>query len=1312
MSEMSNQSQQMPDCLEKSGISIRKAISLTGWFAIATPALGIAFSVNSTLAQVIPDASLGIESSIITPNINIKGFPVDLIDGGAIRGANLFHSFTDFNIGDLQRVYFANPLGIESIFSRVTGNNPSDILGTLGVNGNANLFLLNPNGIIFGQNAQLDIRGSFVASTANAVVFDNGFGFSATNPESPPLLTVNVPIGLQYGLPLPGNITNEGNLAVGGDLILLGGTVNSTGKLAAPTGQIQVVAVDGDGKVQDLSGLSAIIFASNNLILESSQLQTAGDLKLLAGNIVRVRDSVENPFVANAGGNLYIQGNQGIDILALNHPGIPFQSGGNLSLVSDGIISGDAHFASGGVFSILNLLGQPGNFVSLFDPIISSVGDVVLGDYTGVSLKVESMGSITTGNITITGKDTSLVAGSDPDIPILRNSPALILRAGVSELENPPTTSIPVSPTTSIPVSPTTSIPVYSNDFEGEIPSTELSNTLTDTTPAGNRRFLGQFSDKDAVSLTVNNLPPHTQATVSFDLLIIQSWDGNNQNDGPDIWNLSVDGGQTLLNATFSNHNFPLGNEPGYPRFQSYPSNYDPANPVNNPARQGASETANSLGYTFFFWPINETKAFDSVYSLSFTFDHSDSFIKLNFSTPSLKSGIGDESWGLDNLDVSVKPILTSINQLSPESGLPLPTITYLGVASSGNINTGNLSTPGGPVILSAAGDITVNGLVSSRGGNISLDSGGIINTTAGKLDSFSNQNGGAITLTADGDMNLGDITSSGDILGGKIELTSNGIISADGTIVIRSDTFNTGIGGDINITARSLSLTNGARVLLGTFGDGVGGNLKVTASESVELSGTSPDGNILTILSTSTGGSKSAGNLTINTGRLIVRDGAIVGAAASGGGAGGDLTVNADSIELIGTSINGFPSGLSTDTIGTGDAGDLTVNTRRLVARDGAIVSASTYSLGKGGNLTINGAESIELSGTSANGLGSGLYAQAFSDGNAGNLTINNTQNLIVRDGAKVTVAAGTTADARIPNLPSLDFPGGIVGLRIPTYDADATGNAGNIKVTANSIFLNNQGTIIAQTDSSEGGNITLNVRDLLLLRHNSSISTTAGTIQAGGNGGNITINSPFIIAVPSENSDITANAYFGNGGKVNITAQGIYGLGFRPRLTLLSDITASSEFGVNGDVVINTPDIDPSRGLNELPQLRDSGELSKVCQSGSSGSNGEFISSGNGGKPPNPRDLLSSNLGWVDPGIASQNMENNSNNAITNPLATSTSRKIREAQGFATNERGEVVALVVNPSRVTPYTSLSTSVACREGKSDVIPTFSPDRD
>jgi filamentous hemagglutinin family protein len=118
---------------------------------------------------MIPDATLGAERSVITQNTNVKGLPADLIEGGATRGVNLFHSFDQFNVGEGSRVYFANPTGIENIFTRVIGNNQSNILGTLGVNGGANLFLLNPNGIIFGLNARLDVSGSFVGSTASSL---------------------------------------------------------------------------------------------------------------------------------------------------------------------------------------------------------------------------------------------------------------------------------------------------------------------------------------------------------------------------------------------------------------------------------------------------------------------------------------------------------------------------------------------------------------------------------------------------------------------------------------------------------------------------------------------------------------------------------------------------------------------------------------------------------------------------------------------------------------------------------------------------------------------------------------------------------------------------------------------------------------------------------------------------------------------------------------------------------------------------------------------------------------------------------------
>lgn len=121
----------------------------------------IVLSGGFTLAQdvPVPDDSLVSESSVVTPNIIINNVPSDKIDGGAMRGTNLFHSFQEFNILTNRGVYFTNPAGIDNILVRVTGSNSSNILGTLGVLGNANLFLINPNGIIFAESSSLDVEG-------------------------------------------------------------------------------------------------------------------------------------------------------------------------------------------------------------------------------------------------------------------------------------------------------------------------------------------------------------------------------------------------------------------------------------------------------------------------------------------------------------------------------------------------------------------------------------------------------------------------------------------------------------------------------------------------------------------------------------------------------------------------------------------------------------------------------------------------------------------------------------------------------------------------------------------------------------------------------------------------------------------------------------------------------------------------------------------------------------------------------------------------------------------------------------------------
>lgn len=144
-------------------------------------------------AQIVPDNTLG---TTLIPNMIINGIESDKIEGGARSANNLFHSFSEFNIDTGRGVYFTNPIDVTNIFTRVTGANASNINGILGVQGNANLFLMNPNGIIFGTGANLDVKGSFIGTTASTINFADGVVFSSrdviNNTNS--ILTQSVPI--------------------------------------------------------------------------------------------------------------------------------------------------------------------------------------------------------------------------------------------------------------------------------------------------------------------------------------------------------------------------------------------------------------------------------------------------------------------------------------------------------------------------------------------------------------------------------------------------------------------------------------------------------------------------------------------------------------------------------------------------------------------------------------------------------------------------------------------------------------------------------------------------------------------------------------------------------------------------------------------------------------------------------------------------------------------------------------------------------------------------------------------------------------
>ncbi len=269
--------------------------------------------VGKASAQILPDATLN-NPTLVTPEGTTYR-----ITGGTEIGENLFHSFQEFSLRTGNTAQFENSLRIENILTRITGENPSSIDGIIRANGSANLYLINPNGIVFGPNAELNIGGSFLASTAESIVLVDGM-FSALNPESPPLLRVNVPVGLQFG-PNPGTIvvqsqgrdrTGEtGGLqgSPGQTLGLFGGNVFlEGGDVRSPGGRIEIGSVAGNSRI-------SLIPTERGIQAGYEAVESFQDLQLSQQS--RINTSGEG------GGTIHLQGRQisiseGSQVLALN----------------------------------------------------------------------------------------------------------------------------------------------------------------------------------------------------------------------------------------------------------------------------------------------------------------------------------------------------------------------------------------------------------------------------------------------------------------------------------------------------------------------------------------------------------------------------------------------------------------------------------------------------------------------------------------------------------------------------------------------------------------------------------------------------------------------------------------------------------------------------------------------------------------------------------------------------------------------------------------------------------------------------------
>ncbi|NEP21135.1 MAG: filamentous hemagglutinin N-terminal domain-containing protein [Moorea sp. SIO3I6] len=223
---------------------------------------------NIATAQISSDGTL---STTVTSDDGVNF----LIEKGVRTWDHLFHSFSEFSVPSNGSAFFNNAGDIVNIFSRVTGGNIYNIDGLIRANGNANLFLINPAGIIFGENASLNIGGSFLATTAESVVFGDGIEFSATEPNQAPLLTINITPGLQMG-------TNPGNITVVGPGHTLNGSIFTPFDRSNLGSQLQV---------QPGNTLALVGLIESSLIQANANLGNGGDITITTQGLFVFPDS-------------------------------------------------------------------------------------------------------------------------------------------------------------------------------------------------------------------------------------------------------------------------------------------------------------------------------------------------------------------------------------------------------------------------------------------------------------------------------------------------------------------------------------------------------------------------------------------------------------------------------------------------------------------------------------------------------------------------------------------------------------------------------------------------------------------------------------------------------------------------------------------------------------------------------------------------------------------------------------------------------------------------------------------------------------
>lgn len=983
--------------------------------------------------SIVSDPTTG---TIVTPN----GNQLD-ISGGTLSGdgANLFHSFQKLGLNSGETANFLSNPTIQNILGRVTGGDASIINGLIQVTGgNANLYLMNPAGMIFGADARLNIPASFTATTATGIGFNNNWFNAIGNNDYAAL--VGSPNTFAFNNPSqPGVIFNAGQLAVpnGQNLTLLGGTVVNTGQLAAPQGRITMAAVPGQKLVRISQPGNLLSFEVEPIEAETQ----AGGWTIPVLSLPKL--------LTGEGGSqatgLAVKANGQVELTASGVE-IPSEAG---TAIASGTLDVSTPPNQGGVGGKINVLGDQVKLLSanLDASGTDGGGNIRIGgDYQGKGKIPNASDTFVSADTNIKadalsqGKGGRVIAWADKSNRFLGKISA---RGGLNSGDGG---FAEVSGKKSL-------------EFKG------LADLLA---PAGAAGTL-LLDPTDIIIGDTDNPPSNISAATLVNQLMFSNVTVSTASDGGGAGNILV--------------NNPINWENGFSLTLIADNDITINSGANITYAGAANRELNLLANNNIILNSGSTLAATGTGRLDVNLSAGqggNNAGAINIQGAPINSNGGNITLGAGAINISNNALIDSKGGDIILGGSSNPSTTP---ATSLNLNGARLNSDTGEIRLTS-NDIQLTGtnFQSASGGNIKL------NTPNGTGEILLD----GVTLSAD--------NGSLQLVGAEVELRNGTQLSSNGTgdITILSSgiidtTGGTLTGSNIFLTANQ-AITTGAVTLSANSGSGINPLFKINTPDIVNLNGaistTLPRGSDIVI-----------GDVTppsqINVNSALSTLGGNVNFTSTGAIALlGNLTTAGGAITLTGTSLNTALLD-SSNTNGNGGAIALTANNAQLTLSN--LNSSSTS--GRGGDISLTNSGAITSGDLNAAGVtgGGNITVESGGDNTTGNINSSSSNG---NGGAIALSANNGKLTTSNLNSSSTSGRGGDISLTnqgaVISGDLNASGALGGGNITVQSGESITTGEIDTSSSNGDGGNVLLDPPGDIQV---TSINAQGGANGRGGN-------------------------------------------------------------------------------------------------------------------------------------------------------------------------------------------------------------------